>query len=181
MLKIASANNLSNLEAHGLPLMTSIRKLTVQIAKEFKQNLITMVNEDCRGWAPLYQFVESPCYPKARGRCYVCHLQECLRGKDIKRTSVIMKKLAFFLKEFVVFEACGLQEAMKECARHVEADKARFSVSEIAMLQKIQESLRVKQDSALGEAQYAGMRRAINFIEEHSCYPDIESFDINCT
>jgi hypothetical protein len=40
--------------------------------------------------------------------------------------------------------------------------------------------LRVKEDSASGEAQYAGMRRTINLIKEHSCQKEIDYFDFNC-
>ena len=95
---------------------------------------MTMVNEDCRNWSPLYEFIDSASYPTVKGKCYLCYLQECLKGKELKRTSIITKKLSFFIRDFVIFEANSFQEAMYESARHVEAGLANFSVSEIATL-----------------------------------------------
>ena len=34
------------------------------------------------------------------------------KSKDLKRTSIITKKLSFFIREFVIFESTSLQEAM---------------------------------------------------------------------
>ena len=93
-----------------------------------------MINEDCREWSPLYEFIDSTSYPAAKGKCYLCYLQNCLKSKDLKRTSIITKKLSFFIRDFVIFETNSLQEAMFECSRHVEAGRANFSVSEIALL-----------------------------------------------
>ncbi len=44
LIKIAQNNNLTLLESQGLPLMVCIRKLTVQLSKEIKQNLMIMIN-----------------------------------------------------------------------------------------------------------------------------------------
>jgi hypothetical protein len=95
---------------------------------------MTMINEDCRDWSPLYEFIDSASYPEVKGKCYLCYLQNCLKSKDLKRTSIITKKLSFFIREFVIFESTSLQEAMFDCSRHVEAGQANFSVSEIALL-----------------------------------------------
>jgi hypothetical protein len=45
----------------------------------------------------------------------------------------LTKKLSFFLREFIIFEPKSNDEAIFECARHVDAGAANFTVTEMSI------------------------------------------------
>jgi len=113
--------------------MLQVRGLTVKLLRVLKQDLLTMVNEDWRDWKPLFNLIDSNAYPAIKGQCYLCHLQNSLISKDLRRTCLVTKKLSLFLKDFVIFEPKSHKQAMIDCQRHAEAGAAKFSVSEFGL------------------------------------------------